>query len=64
MGQLTEDRGFIEAALLQNMSVSKIALHLNRHRSTIYREIKRNTMKQEGIVGLDQCLIKLLVPVI
>ncbi|MFD1899664.1 IS30 family transposase [Enterococcus termitis] len=47
MGQLTaEDRGFIEAALLQNMSVSKIALHLNRHRSTIYREIKRNTMKQ------------------
>ncbi|EGO2587809.1 IS30 family transposase [Enterococcus faecalis] len=41
----SEERCYIEVALREGISVSQIALNLGRHRSSIYREIKRNTMK-------------------
>lgn len=47
MGHLTaEERGKIEYGLDKGVKVSQIALDLNRHPSTIYREIKRNSMSQ------------------
>lgn len=47
MGHLTaEERGVIEYALEKGTAISTIALELNRHPSTIYREIRRNSMKQ------------------
>ena len=36
------ERRAIKDMLNAKMAVSKIATHLGRHRSTIYREIKRN----------------------
>ncbi|MGC3434905.1 helix-turn-helix domain-containing protein [Enterococcus faecalis] len=46
MGYLSrEERGYIEVALREGISVSQIALNLGRHHSSIYQEIKRNTMK-------------------
>ncbi len=45
MKQLTlKERNYIEFALTLDTPISKIALHLGRDRSTIYREIKRNSM--------------------
>lgn len=47
MTQLTfEERGYIEIALTTDTTIAQIALNLGRHRSTIYREIKRNGYKQ------------------
>jgi len=47
MGHLTrEERGKIEYGLDKGMKVVEIALDLNRHPSTIYREINRNSMAQ------------------
>ena len=41
MGHLTaEERGAIEYVLEKGDSVTDIAMELNRHPSTIYREIK------------------------
>lgn len=46
MGYLSsEERGYIEVAFREGIYVSQIALNLGRHRSSIYREIKQNTMK-------------------
>lgn len=41
-----EERGKIEYGLDKGLKVSEIALDLGRHPSTIYREIKRNSMPQ------------------
>lgn len=47
LGHLTaEERGAIEYGLSRKHKISAIALELNRHPSTIYREIKRNTYSQ------------------
>ncbi len=47
MGHLTsEERGVIEYGLEKGTAISEIADGLNRHPSTIYREIKRNSMPQ------------------
>ena len=47
MGHLTaEERGAIEYGLEKGDSVADIAVELNRHPSTIYREIKRNSLAQ------------------
>lgn len=47
MGHLTaEERGVIEFGLSKGFKISQIALDLNRHVSTIYREIKRNSFLQ------------------
>lgn len=47
MGHLTaEERGAIEYGLEKGHKIREIALDLNRHPSTIYREIKRNSMAQ------------------
>lgn len=44
MGNLTlDERGYIEIALTLDIPIVDIAAHLKRHRSTIYREIKRNS---------------------
>ena len=43
MAHLTlNERGYIEFALMIETPIAQIAKHLGRHRSTIYREIKRN----------------------
>ena len=48
MGHLTlDERGYIEIALTIDTPIAVIAAHLGRHRSTIYREIKRNSYKQK-----------------
>ena len=50
MKQLTlKERNYIEFALTLDTPISKIALHLGRDRSTIYREIKRNSMPKGKI---------------
>ena len=42
--QITSHEGYIMAALRkQGLSVTAIADHMGRHRSTIYRELKRNS---------------------
>jgi transposase, IS30 family len=44
----TEDRYTLSALRMQNFSVTKIAESMGRHRSTIYRELKRNATKRRG----------------
>ena len=44
----TEDRYTLSALRKQNFSVAKIAESMGRHRSTIYRELKRNSTKRRG----------------
>ena len=44
----TEDRYTLSALRMQNFSIAKIAKSIGRHRSTIYRELKRNSTKQRG----------------
>jgi IS30 family transposase len=44
----TEDRYTLSALRKQNFSVAKIARSMGRHRSTIYREFKRNSTKRRG----------------
>lgn len=41
-----EERGKIEAWLYDGISQTEIAKRLNRHRSTIFRELKRNSPKR------------------
>ncbi len=40
-----EDRRLLEQFIRAKMPVTEIALRLGRHRSTIYREIKRNSFE-------------------
>lgn len=50
--QLTKyDRGKIQALLDEGYSVSYIAAKLERHRSTIYREIKRGSVEQIKMIN-------------
>lgn len=42
-----EDRRQIYRLRSQNVSVTEIATQLGRHRSTIYREIQRNTFLKD-----------------
>lgn len=44
----TEDRYTLSALRMQNFSVTKIAQSMGRHRSTIYRELTRNSTKRRG----------------
>ncbi len=44
----TEDRYTLSALRMQKFSVAKIAKVMGRHRSTIYRELKRNSTKRRG----------------
>jgi len=47
MSHLTlNERGYIEIALTIDTPIDEIAEHLGRHRSTIYREIKRNSYQK------------------
>ena len=44
----TEERYEIGAMRRQQIGVSKMAKHLGRHRSTLYREVKRNQSAHDG----------------
>lgn len=47
------ERRAIEDMLYAKVPVSKIAAEIGRHRSTIYREIKRNSYRDEELPYLD-----------
>lgn len=47
------ERRLIEAMLYAKVPVSRIAEEIGRHRSTIYREIKRNSYRDEELPDLD-----------
>ena len=47
------ERRLIEDMLYAKVPVSKIAAEIVRHRSTIYREIKRNSYSDEELPYLD-----------
>ena len=47
------ERRAIEDMLNVQMPVSKIAAEIGRHRSTVYREIKRNYFKDEELPYLN-----------
>lgn len=47
------ERRLIEDMLVAKVPVSKIAAEIGRHRSTIYREIKRNSYSDEELPYLD-----------
>src|ERR1022692_1404405 len=44
----TEERYEIAALRRQSMRVAEMAEHLGRHRSTLYREVKRNQSAHDG----------------
>ena len=44
----TEERYEIAAMRRQHVGVAKMAKHLGRHRSTLYREVKRNRSAHDG----------------
>ena len=53
--QLTQAERYIIASMRrQRFSVAQIALRLGRHRSTIYREVKRNKTTYNGHYGADK----------
>jgi transposase, IS30 family len=53
--QLTQAQRYIIASMRrQKFSVAQIALRLGRHRSTIYRECKRNKTTHNGHYGADK----------
>ena len=47
------ERRTIENLLHLKVNVTEIARQINRHRSTVYREIKRNFYKDEELPQLD-----------
>jgi IS30 family transposase len=47
------ERRTIEDLLYRKTNVTEIARRINRHRSTVYREIKRNFYKDEELPQLD-----------
>lgn len=49
------ERRLIEDLLAANVPVSKIAAAFGRHRSTIYRDIKRNSYVDEELPYLNDC---------
>ena len=44
----TEERYALAALRRQNLGMAKMARHLGRHRSTLYREVKRNQSAHDG----------------
>src|SRR5882757_6219230 len=44
----TEERYELAALRRQNLGMAKMAKHLGRHRSTLYREVKRNRSAYDG----------------
>ena len=53
--QLTQAERYIIASMRRQMlSMAQIALRLGRHRSTIYREVKRNKTAYNGHYGADK----------
>jgi transposase, IS30 family len=44
----TEERYELAALRRQNLGMTKLAEHLGRHRSTLYREVKRNQSAHDG----------------
>lgn len=47
------ERRTIEDLLYRKVNVTEIARRINRHRSTVYREIKRNFYKDQELPQLD-----------
>ena len=47
------ERRMIETMLNAKIPVSKIAVEIGRHRSTVYREIRRNGFSDEELPYLD-----------
>ena len=52
------DRITIEVLLKQGISVAKIAQHLGKHRSSIYREIRRFFLKRTKFDNVSEKQIK------
>lgn len=49
------ERRIIEYTLNAKMSVDKIAAEIGRHRSTVFREIKRNRFVDDELPKLNGC---------
>lgn len=59
-----EERGVIEYGLEKGLKVNEIAFDLNRHPSTIYREIKRIVCLKERIVFMRRIpIVRLMLEI-
>jgi IS30 family transposase len=54
----TEERYEIAAMRRQGVPVAEMAKHLGRHRSTLYREVKRNQSVHDGCYRPSQAVEK------
>ena len=54
----TEERYALAALRRQNLGMGKLAEHLGRHRSTLYREVKRNQSAHDGRYRANQAVEK------
>ena len=54
----TEERYALAALRRQNLGMAKLAEHLGRHRSTLYREVKRNQSAHDGRYRASQAVEK------
>jgi IS30 family transposase len=54
----TEERYELAALRRQNTGMAKVAEHLGRHRSTLYREVKRNQSVHDGRYRANQAVEK------
>ena len=54
----TEERYALAALRRQNLGMGKMAEHLGRHRSTLYREVKRNQSAHDGRYRANQAVEK------
>jgi IS30 family transposase len=54
----TEERYELAALRRQNLGMAKMAEHLGRHRSTLYREVKRNQSAHDGRYRANQAVEK------
>jgi len=54
----TEERYELAALRRQNLGMGKLAEHLGRHRSTLYREVKRNQSAHDGRYRANQAVEK------
>jgi IS30 family transposase len=54
----TEERYELAALRRQNLGMGQMAKHLGRHRSTLYREVKRNQSVHDGRYRANQAVEK------